>query len=77
MISCGNYIDCMLHAHALDKPMSNPTKNPSPLLDICLKTTSQECGPDERIIDAYKLGVAKGFGYCTLLGERMYVYVTC
>ena len=67
----------MLRAHAWSTPKSKQTKNPSPLPDSCLNTIFQECGPDEGTTDAYKLEVAQGFGYRTLLGEMMYAYVTC
>ena len=39
--------------------------------------TYKECGPDESIIDAFKLELSQGFAYCTLLGETIYAYVTC
>ena len=69
MIACQSYIDWMLCAHGWNIPKSKQSKNR-------LKTSFQECGPDEGTIDVYKLEVSQGFGYCTLLGEMMYVYVT-
>ena len=75
MISCQSYIDRILHAHGWDTPKSKQSKNLSPLPNLCLKTIFQECGPDEGTIDAYKLEVSQGFGYCTLLGEMMYTYI--
>ena len=75
MISCENYIDCMLCAHFLDMPKSKPAKNSSPLPDTCLKIIFLECGPDEGIVYACKLEVSQCFGYYTLLGKMMYTYV--
>ena len=37
----------------------------------------KECGPNEGTVDAYKLEMSQGFGYCTFLGKMMYAYVTC
>ena len=44
---------------------------------MCLKIISQECGPDEGTIDAFKVELSQGFGYCTLLGEMIYMYIVC
>ena len=74
MISCQSYIDQMLCWWNNNK--KKPLKNISPLSDSCPKTIFQECGPDEGTINAFKLEFSQGFGYHTLLGEMMYVYVT-
>ena len=77
MILCQNYIDRMLQAHGWNNHKKKPSKNYLPLPDLCLKNIYKECGPDEGTVDAYKLKLSQGFGYRTLFGEMMYVYVTC
>ena len=43
-----------------------------------LKTIYKEFGPDKGTNnDVLNLKLSQGFGYCTLLGEMMYAYVTC
>ena len=77
MISCQSYIDRMLRAHGWNNQKKELSKNLSPLPDACLKNIYKEYGPDEGAVDAFKLELSQGFGYCTLLGEMMYAYVTC
>ena len=67
----------MLQAHGWNNQKKKLSKNLSPLPDACLKTIYKERGPNEGTVDAFKLELSQGFGYCTLLGEMMYVYVTC
>ena len=77
MISCQSYINRKLRGHGWNNQKKKLLKNLSPLPDACLKIIYKECGPDEGTVDAFKLELSQGFGYCTLLGEMMYAYVTC
>ena len=77
MIPRQSYIDQMLRAHGWDPSIGKQSKNLSPLSNLCLPTIFQKCGPDKGTIDAYKLELSQGFRYHTLLGEIIYVYVTC
>ena len=42
IISCQNYIECILYVHAWNTPKNKQTKDPSPLPDSCFKTIFQE-----------------------------------
>ena len=50
MISCENYINCMVQAHSWEnlpnKPYNFATKTPSPLSDNYLDMIFKELGPD-------------------------------
>ena len=76
MISCQNYIDQMLLAHGWNNHKKKLLKNLLPLPNACLKTIHKDCGPNKGTVDANKIELSQGFGYCILLFKMMYYYVT-
>ena len=67
----------MLRAHGWNNQKKKLWKNVFPLSDACLKPIYNESGPDKGTVDAFKLELSLGFSYRILLGEMVYVYVTC
>ena len=59
------------------KSFNYATKTPSPLPNNALDKIYKDCGPDEGTSTGYKLALEAKFGYQTLLGDMMYVHITC
>ena len=82
MISCENYIEQILHAHAWDTTPSKPFdylhgKSPTPLPSTSIHHVYKQSGITEGTAAAYALKLKHDFSYRTLLDEIMYAYVTC
>ena len=58
-------------------PTTKICKPMCPLPTDCIEPMYVDEGPLENTTGHFILEKKKGFNYCTLLGELMYVYITC
>lgn len=78
VISASSYIQRVLQTHGWTTPTTVSTKRPTaPLSDDVISTMFSHTGPAEESPEHHALSSKHGFRYRTLLGELLYVYVTC